>query len=183
PCAVLALGCTTVSQAPSQSALMQATQTKAGVLSLRATQTMLAVQVPGTIEAAADRIAEQTTDVKVRRRALLWKIELVPTFYQALFNADPLAAALDTLTLCLQVEAYFETGAGREELAPFQSQVIGAAKHARSQVEAALKAVAASPEGFQRGEAFAEKWAKAHPIAGPPLSSRPTVLSDLAEMA
>ncbi len=183
PLAVLALGCTTVSKTPSQSALMQATGTKVSVLSMRATQNLLAVQVPGTIEATADSIAAQTTDVKVRRRALLWKIELVPTFYQALFNADPLAAAMDTYTLCLQVEAYFETGAGREELAPFQPLVIGAAKHARSQVETALKAVAASPEGFQRAEAFAETWATAHPISGPPLSSRPSVLNDLADMA
>ena len=181
--AVVGVGCTSVSQNGTQSALMQATQSKASVLSLRATQNVLAIQVPGTFEVAADKIAAQAPDAKVRRRALLAKIELVPAFYQALFNADPLAGALDTYTLCIQVEAYFETGPGRDELAPLQAIALDAAKRARAQVETALKAVAKSSDGFERAKAFAEKWASAHPITGLLLSSRPSVLVDLAQMA
>ena len=179
---VLGAACTTVSTTPAQSALTHALNGSVSVLSLRAMQNQLAVQVPGTIEVAADAIAAQSTDPRLRRRALMWKIEMVPAFYEAIFNADPLAGALDTLALSVQVEAYFETGGGKEDLAPLQSLAIQSLKQVHDEVVTAGKAVARTPEGFAKAQALVETWARANPIREP-LSSRPSILGHLAEIA
>jgi hypothetical protein len=161
---------------------MQVSGTKAGIQELRTTQNLLAVQVPGTIERTADAIAAQANDVQLRRRALLLKIELVPAFYEALFNADPLAATLDAWALSVQVEQYVEEGAGKEALAPLQGIALEGARSARKQIEVAARQVSKSEEGFERAQATVVKWAKAHPIE-PPFSSRPSILLELAKLS
>jgi hypothetical protein len=180
-CAVLLLcACASVSQTGNQSALMQATNTKTSALQVRATQNMLALRLPGIFETAADAISAQATDPALRRGALLWKMEVVPAFYQALFNPDPLAATLDTLALCIQLDQYLEAPEVQKELAPLQSIAIQAAKHARRLAEDEMRLMA-TPAGFERALTVMDRWARAHPITGP-LSSRPSPLGYLADL-
>lgn len=180
--ALLVSACTSVTPGGGPSALMTAGNAKVSVQELRTTQNLLAVQVPGTIEAAADAIAAQATDVRLRRRALLLKIELVPAFYEALFNADPLAATLDSWALSVQLVQFLETGAGKDTWAPLQSIAVDAARKVRAQIEVAAKEVSKSPEGFERAKSTVETWAKANPIQ-PPFSSRPSILPELARLS
>jgi hypothetical protein len=161
---------------------MEASGTKASLQELRASQDVLAIQVPGTIEVAADAVAAATTDSQLRRRALLWKIELVPAFYQALLNADPLAGVLDAWALSVQLEAYLETGPGSSWLGPAQPIALQGAHKVRSEIEVMARQVAKSPGGFQKARAYVEGWAKAHPIDGS-LASRPSILTELAAEA
>jgi len=181
-CAVLLLSaCASVSQTGNQSALMQATNAKTSALQVRATQNMLALQLPGIFETAADAMAAQTTDRTLRRRALMWKMEVVPALYQALFNPDPLAAALDTLALCIQLDEYYALPENQQPFAPLQSLVVGATQQARRQAEAEMRMVAGSPAGFAKAISVMSTWTHAHPITGP-LSSRPSPLGYLAEL-
>jgi hypothetical protein len=181
-CGLLASACTSVSQGGSQTSLMQVTGTKVSTEELRATQMALAIRLPGIIEGAADALAAQTQDAALRRRALLWKIELVPALYEALFNADPLAAFLDTWVLAIQVDQFLSDGEGRALFAPLQSVAVDATHKVRASLVTTAKGLAKSPDGFVRAQAAVEKWAVAHPLSGP-LSSRDSILTHLAEMA
>jgi hypothetical protein len=67
---------------------MRATELQASAGDLRATANALAISVPGDIEASADEIRTRAEDAAVRDRALRWKMEAIPAYYQALFQAD-----------------------------------------------------------------------------------------------
>jgi hypothetical protein len=176
-------GCTTVQQGgPQRTPLMEAVGSKANALDLRAMDNLLAISVPGTIETAADAIKDRSPDPAVKRRALLWKVEIIPAFQQALFYADPLAAALDAWSLSIQIEQALETEAMRESFGPLRPLAVDAARQIRVQIEAAAKATAKTPEGFERAKATLERWARAHPIVGT-LSSRPSILTYLADLS
>jgi hypothetical protein len=183
---VLALsgwGCTSVQQGGSRhTALMEATGTRASAAQLRAMSNMIAISVPGTIEAAADQIGAQSPDAATKRRALLWKIEVIPAFYQALFYSDPLAAALDAWSLSIQLEQAVSTAAASYQLGSLQPAAIEATHKIRMQIETAAKATTKTTEGFERGKATVERWAQDHPIVGA-ISSRPSILPELTRMA
>ncbi|MGO9832545.1 MAG: hypothetical protein ACLPJH_20690, partial [Myxococcaceae bacterium] len=180
--AILGSACTTVSQGGTQTSLMEATGTKITAQELRTTQSVLAIRVPGTIEEAADAMSAQTADVALRRRALLWKMEVVPAYYQALFNADPLAASLDAWVLTLQLEQDLKTGPRKDAFTPLQSIAVAALEAVRAEMEVTSKQLSKSPQGYERGKALVESWAADHPITGP-LASRPSILTHLAELA
>jgi hypothetical protein len=179
---VASLGCTSVSTQGSATALMVAGGTDASLHELRTMQNVLALRVPGTLETAADGIAAQATDVVVKRHSLLFKIEVVPAFYEALFNADPLAGTLDAWALSIQLEGYLATGAGKNFFGPQQSLAIDAAAKVRQQIEVAARTASKSPAGFARAKSTVEDWAKDNPITGN-FYSRPSILPELAKLA
>jgi hypothetical protein len=175
--------CTSVSQGGGQTGLMEASGIKVSLQELRAIQNVLAIQVPGAIETSCDAMAAASTDAGQRRHALLWKIELVATYYQALFNADPLAGVLDAWALSAQIEEYLETGPGSAWKAPLLPLALAGVRNARSDIETMARQTAKSPEGFEKAQVYVVKWAKAHPILEGSLASRPSILTVLAEKA
>jgi len=181
--ALVCSGCTTVQEGgPQKTALMEATGAQVNAGDLRAVDNALAISVPGAIETAANRIAVGSTDSQVRRRALLWKIEVVPAFYQAFFYTDPLGAMLDAWALSIQVEERLASQAASEELGPLQPLATEAARTIRMQIEAAAKGGAKTPAGFEKAKQYVESWARSHPIIGP-FSSRPSILPELVQKA
>jgi hypothetical protein len=176
-------GCTTVQQGGTQrTALIEATGAKSSAADLRAMDNALAISVPGIIESATDHIRARSPDAAMKRRALLWKIEVIPAFYQALFQADPLAAALEAWSLSIQLEEILSAGAGSDQLGPLQPAATEAVHGIRMQIEAAARATAKTPEGFERAKASVESWAREHPMVGS-ISSRPSILPELTRMA
>jgi hypothetical protein len=176
-------GCTSVQQGGSQrTALMEATGAKSSAADLRAMSNVLAISVPGIIETTADRIGAQSPDAASRRRALLWKIEVIPAFYQALFHSDPLAAVLDAWSLAIQIEEALSSGAWKDPLGSLQPIALDAAHRIRMQIEAAARTTARTTEGFDRTKVAVERWAREHPVVGP-ISSRPSILPELTRMA
>jgi hypothetical protein len=176
-------GCTTVEQGGSQrTALMEATGAQTSAADLRAMCNLLAIGVPGVIETAADEIRARSPDAAARRRALLWKIDVIPAFYQALFYSDPLAATLDAWSLSVQLEEAVREGAWRDPLGSLQPLALEATHRVRMQIEGAMKATARTPEGFERAKSTVERWAREHPVVGS-ISSRPSILPQLVQMA
>ncbi|BDG05636.1 hypothetical protein [Anaeromyxobacter oryzae] len=181
--ALAAWGCTTVQQGGTQrTALMEASGTRLTVADLRAMSNLLAVSVPGTIEAAADEIGARSPDAATRRRAVLWKVEVIPAFYQALFYSDSLAAALDAWSLSIQLEQAVSTGAWRDRLGTMQPAAVEATHRVRMQIEATVKATARTTEGFDRARVVVERWAGNNPVVGP-ISSRPSIIPELVRLA
>jgi hypothetical protein len=178
----LALGTFACASVPQQSSLSKAVDSKASASELRAAETELAVNVPGQIEASSDQIIAQSSDPTVRRRAMRYKMEVIPAYYLALFELDPLAAALDTWVLSLQLEQYLSEGPGRDWFGPQQPIALQAARDIRERVALALKSVAKKPENFERARTKVEGWARENPIVGT-ISSRPSVLPLLAQIA
>ena len=69
----------------------------------------------GTIEQAADRVIADSMDSEIKRHALLWKINGIPTAYRALFQPDPAVAIIDTWAFSMQMVDYFERGPGKDD--------------------------------------------------------------------
>jgi hypothetical protein len=117
----------------------------------------------GQIEQAADAIMAGTDDVNVKLAALKWKIDGVPAMREALFMPDPYTAAVDTAVLCCQMNSYFETGPGKQELGPASTR---AAEACRRMTDDYFKVVASGTISgdVSKGRAFVEKWAADHPI-------------------
>ena len=176
-------GCTTVQQGGAQqTAVMKATGAKFTVADQRAMSNLLAVGVPGIIEEAADDIAASSPDAATRRQALLWKIEAIPAFYQALFSAESLAAVLDAWSLSIQLEHAVASDAWRARLGSLQPRAADAARRVRVRIETTVEATARDSEGFDRGRETVERWAREHPIVGP-ISSRPSIRPELLRLA
>lgn len=117
----------------------------------------------GEIEGAADQIAAATADPAVRRAAIRWKIEAVPTLSAALFQPEPLTAVLDTWVFFNQMADFFETGAGRKQLG--DSAPVAVASCRRLEQEIADVFTAMTPSGdISKVRDFTKSWAAAHPI-------------------
>jgi hypothetical protein len=117
----------------------------------------------GGLESAADELIAATTNRAIRREALLWKIEAVPTLRETLFRANPFVALGDTWVLLWQMAQYFQNGPGKQALG--DSGVIAAA--ACLALENQLTEVAASfthSGNVNDVREFAKKWAEQHPI-------------------
>jgi hypothetical protein len=117
----------------------------------------------GGLEAAADQIIAGTTNHAVRREALLWKIEAVPTLRETLFHANPYIALGDTWVFLRQMAEYFQNGPGKQALGDSAPIAVAACEALEKQ----LNEVAVS---FTRSgnvadfRTFIEKWAADHPI-------------------
>lgn len=168
---------------PQQSALTRAVDSRVAADHLRATANSLAITVPGDIETSADEIMARTNDPAVRRQALCWKLEAIPAYYQTLFQANSLAAAMDTLVLAAQIEDYLATGPGRDRFGSTQPVVLGAARKTRASVIAQIGVMAERPEAFERLLQRLHTWARENPIVGPSLSSRPSAVPVLVKIA
>jgi hypothetical protein len=168
---------------PQQSALTRAADSRIAADHLRATENSLAITVPGDIETSADEIMARSDDPAVRRQALRWKMEAIPAYYQTLFQANSLAAAMDTLVLAAQIEDYLATGPGHDRFGSMQPAALEAARKTRASLIAQIKAMAERPEAFERVLQRLNTWARANPIAGPSLSSRPSAVPVLVKIA
>ncbi len=175
----LTLGCSTMA-APRQSTLQQQTgegSMSATALRMRVYET--AGRLGGALESAADEIRSKSSDPAVRRRALLWKADGIPTIYAAAFQPDPLAGGLDLWVLIVQMDLYFTDGAGKAAFGAQQPIAVAAVRQMRASGEEAAALVSASPEQFARRRANVEEFARAHPIEGS-FSARATAAGELA---
>jgi hypothetical protein len=117
----------------------------------------------GEIERAADEIAAGTVDPAVRRAAIRWKIEAVPTLSAALFQPEPLTAVLDTWVFFNQMADYFETGPGNKQLGDSAPVAVESCRRLEQEMADVFAAMTASGD-VSRVRAFAKSWAADHPI-------------------
>jgi hypothetical protein len=118
----------------------------------------------GTIEQAADRIIEKTSSADIRRHALLWKINGIPTAYRALFQPDPAVAILDVWAFSMQMIDYFDRGPGKNDFGRWQPIALDASRKLETRVR--LFIAEGMPNGDIRPlQGKIQSWTLNHPIA------------------
>jgi hypothetical protein len=117
----------------------------------------------GEIEHAADQIAAGTADPDVRRAAIRWKIDAVPTLTAALFQPEPFTALLDTWVFFNQMADFFETGSGSRQLGDSAAVAVATCRRLEQQIADVAAAMTASGE-MSQVRALTKKWAADHPI-------------------
>jgi len=141
---------------------------RAGAMSANVNQVRLKMRslvgpMAGEIEHAADQIAAGADDPAVRRAAIRWKIEAVPTLTAALFQPEPFTALLDTWIFFNQMADFFETGAGRPQLGDSAPVAVATSRRLEQEIADVAAAMAVSGDVSQL-RAFAKRWAAEHPI-------------------
>jgi len=119
------------------------------------------------IERAADSIRAISNEPSIRRHALLWKMYAIPAAHEAVLLPDPALSLLDVWAFALQMEEYFDRGAGQDVFGPHQSIALDAVRRLDSATlaQALLVSDSTASEGNARNtlNAFVEEY----PILGP----------------
>jgi hypothetical protein len=117
----------------------------------------------GVIEFAAAERTARASDPEERRRVVLWKMRAINACRAAVFQQNPLAAFLDTWTLCVQFEQAVTTGEEADAFGEAQPVMVQAAQRLRRDIEAL-------GESFLPAERIAElrpkieKFARENPV-------------------
>jgi len=117
----------------------------------------------GIVEQAADTILANASDQTIRREALIWKIEAVPSLREALYQPNPYTALADSWILSYQMIKYFESGRGKTAL----GTAAGIALTASQRLEQELAETAGSvlnSSSASRMQSAVQAWASEHPI-------------------
>ena len=77
---------------------------------------------------AADRISTATSDPRLRRSSLLWKIRMPDAASLAATLPDPREAYVESLTLAIAQRQFFDNGNGKDMFGPQQSIALEAAR-------------------------------------------------------
>ncbi len=80
------------------------------------------------IERAADSIRAITGEPSIRRHALLWKMYAIPAAHEAVLLPDPALSIIDVWAFAMQMEEYFDRGAGRDVFGLHQSIALDAVR-------------------------------------------------------
>lgn len=132
---------------------------------LRAELSDYASNATGIITDTADTVSERSSDRLVRKRCLLFKVNVIPLVQDAAFQQNPQEAYVSMLTLIVLLRQYVEDGAGKSALGPDTPMVLDAAR----QLESDLLEIGAKFLGTKRvQEVHAEvaAYAKRRPIPG-----------------
>jgi hypothetical protein len=114
---------------------------------------------------AADRISTATTESKIRRLSLLWKIRMPPAAQLAAADPNPRTGYVEVLTVAVSQRQFFEDGAGASIFGEQQSIALEAAKEIEA---AALRGGSRflPPDKLDELHREVEQLAKEHPIRG-----------------
>jgi len=159
----LTLGC----QTPAQQRLTtpKGEEVKLSPFELLVAARDLAPSFANIIEEAADEIIEESADPKVRRHALVWKMNAIPAAFTAIFRPDPVAAIVDTWAFSIQMVQFFDKGAGRSLFGEYHTIALEAAERLEAEVLHLIKE-SVSPELEAELKEKLELWASGHPIEG-----------------
>jgi hypothetical protein len=157
---VLLAACATV---PTQSRFMVE---QGAAVSSEAVRTRLraeAIPFTGLMEQAADEASAASPDPAVRRRALVWKINVVPALYRTLFNQRPLVALLDTWALLLQAELYLESPEGAAAFGPGVVSVLATTRDLEGRLREIVQWVFPDRD-LASIRSKVQEWAERHPV-------------------
>jgi hypothetical protein len=80
------------------------------------------------VTGAAERIASATTDRQVKKRALLWRVRIIPLVFVTTTVDDPQEAFVSTLTLVVAQDHYLQMGEGKEAFGDQQELALEASR-------------------------------------------------------
>lgn len=124
-----------------------------------------AARFSATVSATADEIRSESADAERKRRALLWKIRIVPIADEAAFISDPERAYVALFALATAQREYLVSGAGADVFGDAQDVAIAASEEL---VEAArsIGTQFLSPAQQARLDEQVTALATQHPIRG-----------------
>lgn len=160
PTIALLAACATI---PTQSKFMEEHGVKVSSEALRMRLRSEAIPFTGRMEHAADEAALEAKNPEQRRRALIWKINVVPSLYRTLFNQRPLLAVLDTWALLVQAENYLESPEGKTAFGPGVATVLSTTKDLEIRIQA-IAQWAVPDRDLSRVEVRLREWAAKHPV-------------------
>jgi hypothetical protein len=100
--ALLAAACAT--SAPRQTDFMKEQGASVSTGAMRMRMRAIAPPMTAQIEGAADRIRRSTTDPRIQRAAITWKLNMVSSLYRELFSQNPMAGLLDAWAMLIQTQ-------------------------------------------------------------------------------
>lgn len=160
PAVALVVACATV---PTQTRFMEAQGVTVSSQALRTRLRAEAIPFTGRMQEAADAAREASTDPAVRRRTLVWKINVVPALYRSLFTQRPLVALLDTWALLLQAEDYLRSPEGQAAFGPGAERMLATTLELEAQVRE-IAAWAAPDRDLVKVRASLQRWVDGHPV-------------------
>ena len=156
----LLVACATV---PTQTKFMEEHGVKVTSEALRVRLRAEAVPFTGLMEQAADAAAAASSDPAVRRRALVWKINVVPALYRSMFSQRPLVALIDTWALLLQAAGYLESPDGKATFGPGAAEVLATTRELESRIQEIAR-WAAPERDLVKVRAAVQAWTEKHPV-------------------
>lgn len=157
------VGCAATMRAPKEVGTRAGAKVAVNVNQVRLKMRSLVGPMCGEIERAADQIAAESDDPAVRRAAIRWKIEAVPTLSAAIFQPEPFTALMDTWAFVNQMADFFETGAGRKQLGDWAPVAVETSRRLEQEIADVAAAMTVSGD-VSHVRAFAKTWAADHPI-------------------
>ncbi len=118
-----------------------------------------------TVGAAADEIARRSPDREERRRALLWRITMVPLVQEAAYRDDPQEAWAALLALVAAQRLYLVEGDGADIFGTFQAQAADTARDLQADLQD-IGSNFLTPEQLDQAATQADEIARRHPIKG-----------------
>jgi hypothetical protein len=158
--ALLLVACATI---PTQSKFMEDQGVKVSSEALRMRLRSEAVPFTGLMEQAVDAASAEATAPAQRRRALIWKINVVPAMYRTLFHQRPLIALLDTWALLVQAETYLGSAEGKEAFGPGAKVVLATTMDLQARVQEIAR-WAVPGRDLTKVDARVREWAGKHPV-------------------
>lgn len=160
PAVAVLVACATV---PTQTKFMQAQGVQVSSEALRLRLRSEAIPFTGLMEQAADAAALEATSPEQRRRALVWKINVVPALYRTLFNQRALVALVDTWALLVQAEDHLESQEGKEAFGPGSAVVLATTRDLQLRIQAIAR-WAVPDRDLAAVDAKVREWASEHPV-------------------
>jgi len=114
---------------------------------------------------AADEIRDATDNLKIEKRALLWKLRVIPYAQSAALFDDARAAYAALLAVAISQRIYLTEGDGRAIFGEQQPRAVKAARDSEEEIRA-LGLTFLSPEEATRLERQADKLVRRRPIVG-----------------
>jgi hypothetical protein len=116
------------------------------------------------VEIAADEIAVRSSDARVQRNALMWKMNAIGVMDYAAVQPDPVGSGIDALILCVQMREFFETGAGRGVFGGQGAVAVDASRLLENEMRRWAASMTTAGELTQEGLDFVNDWTSEHPI-------------------
>ena len=175
---VLALGACSLNTKPEQPSVMASTGITKSPDGMRLSVMARSQNAAEHIERTADTIAALTSDPRVRRNAIQWKIVSTSELQSAALARDPVVSLGALILFTLQSQAFFTTGEGRTMFGTQQPLAIATLDDI---LEGLLNyADDITPSGRAGWLSSLQPWADAHPIKSPYVGRGNVLMDSLA---
>lgn len=119
-----------------------------------------------SVGGTADRIAAESPERNVRKRALLWKVRITPLVREAALRSNPQEAFAETLAVAVAMERYLTEGDGSEAFGAHQPAAVRTARELLAEIRA-IGVRFLSESQLARAERAVARHAAANAIRGP----------------